>query len=77
MSASPFPDSWPAFIRPNLTERGGCKHTWKTSPNHGNDIGVVDVRLQDQGTNTVDYNDGLLVDGSNGSNQIVPIMPGV
>ena len=49
--------------------------TGETSPNHSDNIRIINPCFQDDRTNTVNNHDSLLVSLSNGLNESVTIVP--
>lgn len=80
MSTRPLPDSWPGVCVSTalpLIQFGICKLTWKTGPDDSNDVRVLDVGFQDQGSNAVDDDNGFLVHGCDGFDEVVAVVPWV
>lgn len=47
----------------------------QTGPDNSDDVRIVNVRLEDKRADTVDHNDGLLVDSRDGFDEVVAVVP--
>jgi len=61
----------------NIDECGSGILTGDTGPDYSYDVGEGEDCFEDEGSNRVDYDDGVLVDGGDGGDESISGVPGV